>query len=119
MLALDPFTLDRRLAEVAGAWLGFRRALPAGNARDHRFENQAGFATLELLSELEQRRRSLQHRSAALGVPALRAALHRAALGAPPTPGGTTLPSSRSLPLQHALRTPSLTASAAPRGCEC
>ena len=54
MLAPDPFTLDRRLAEVARAWLGFRRALRAGSARDHRFENQGAFTTLELLRELEQ-----------------------------------------------------------------
>ena len=54
MQALDPFTLDRRLAGVARSWLGFRRALRSGNARDHRFESDGAFASLELLSELEQ-----------------------------------------------------------------
>jgi hypothetical protein len=54
MFELDPYSLDRRLATMARSWRGFRRALGEGTASEHRFEIDGRFATLELLSELEQ-----------------------------------------------------------------
>jgi len=48
----DPFHVDRKLAEAAGAWLAWRRALRGGAGRDHRFERLGAFASHELVLEL-------------------------------------------------------------------
>jgi hypothetical protein len=48
----DPFRVDRKLAEAAGAWLAWRRALRRGAGADHRFERLGAFASHELVLEL-------------------------------------------------------------------
>jgi hypothetical protein len=49
----DPFAIDRRLREVALAWLAWRRALRRGSGEDHRFERLGAFASAELVRELK------------------------------------------------------------------
>jgi hypothetical protein len=49
----DPFAIDRRLREVARAWLAWRRALRRGSGEDHRFEHLGAFASAELIRELD------------------------------------------------------------------
>jgi hypothetical protein len=50
----DPFHVDRKLAEAAGAWLAWRRALRNGAGGDHRFERLGAFASHELVLELRE-----------------------------------------------------------------
>ena len=48
----DPFAIDRRLREVARAWLAWRRALRSGAGEEHRFERLGTYASSELVREL-------------------------------------------------------------------
>jgi hypothetical protein len=52
----DPFVIDRRLREMARAWLAWRRALRRGAGEDHRFERLGAFASAELVGELKKAR---------------------------------------------------------------
>jgi hypothetical protein len=54
----DPFAIDRRLRDVARAWLGWRRALRQGAGEEHRFAAVGAFASAELVRELRDASRS-------------------------------------------------------------